>query len=397
MERISSANARLHDGGLALDHFDVRLRIGDGCRHFTAAEPQEFPKIIVARRTGPFARDVCARELQVRRRRIVQALSELRQAHGQGSHGVAEVVQHSFGKLGESRLKGLINQLSARVRHPLHHAIELLRKPRHLVAAGQIQARRQIRSPPDRHRVARDARERLEHHAIENDHQQYQHGDRRADEVDGGVGDGVMTARRDIARHIDAQIHQRPAVYVLKGAVDPRHIRGFEDLFTGGVAAVLDHRKSRLGPCAEHANLVRRQQAPENHHAHRLSDAAAVQHRCRGDHHHPAIGSDQTPRGLAVRQIPAPREIIGQRLAIREVEIDVLARCQILRRGQHQIAVQIADQQRIHLQLLHCDGSDIGAHEAAVRPLHVVDTRPPSCPNRPRSIPVHPGSYRAHS
>ena len=188
-----------------------------------------------------------------------------------------EIVQHALGEFGESGLKRLIDELPPRLRHALDHAVEFARQQRDLILPRKIQARREIRSLADRHGMARHAGQRLEHDAIEHDDQQQQHGDRRADQVQRGVGHGVLAARGDLARHIHAQRHQRPCRRCRRRTGRPGSARRFRP--TRSPAAdltVQQHRQGGLRLRADHLHLRRRQQPAHDHHA-----AAAVRCRCR--------------------------------------------------------------------------------------------------------------------
>ena len=101
-----------------------------------------------------------------------QPLAELRDAHPQRRHGIAEIVQHAFGEFGESRVKRLIDELPPRLLdHALDHAVEFARQAADLVAALQVQSGAEIRALADRYRMARHSGERLEDDAIEHDEQ----------------------------------------------------------------------------------------------------------------------------------------------------------------------------------------------------------------------------------
>ena len=76
-------------------------------------------------------------------------------------------MQHPLGKLGESGLKGLIHELAARLGHALHHAVEFMRQLADLVAAAEIEPRREVFTLADDDGVPCHLRQRIQNHAVQ--------------------------------------------------------------------------------------------------------------------------------------------------------------------------------------------------------------------------------------
>ncbi len=215
-------------------------------------------------------------EIHIARGRIAQPVAELRDPNAQRRHGISEVVQHPFGKFGKSGLERLIDELPARVRDTLDHPIELPCKHGNLVTPGNIQPSRQVRTLTDRHCVARHAGQGLENDAVERDDQKHQDRDRRADQVQRGIGHRALAALGDPTRHLDAKAHQRPVVDVQKGPGDLGRGVGLGDLLFAAGWSIGQHGEICLCLRADRLDLGRGEQPAHDDHPPR-----AARRRCR--------------------------------------------------------------------------------------------------------------------
>ena len=157
----------LHHRGLAHHHVDIYVRGPDDTGQLAAGQAQELIEIGLALGTVPALAAFGERALDIGGRCRPQLLLELGDAHGQRRHGIADVVQHAARELGHAGLETVVDQLASRLGDLADHAVELLRQRADLIAALEIQARRQVIAGADRGRVLRDLRQRREHRAVE--------------------------------------------------------------------------------------------------------------------------------------------------------------------------------------------------------------------------------------
>ena len=216
--------------------------------------------------------------------------------------------------------------------------------------------------------MSRHAGKRLEHHAVQDHHEQYEHDHRGADEVSRRIGNGGAPSCSDPSRHIDRQHRERPAVEVGQLLLDARRRIGLAHLVAQERPG---HRLERQGGlCArtQRPHVSRSHELAHDDHAEVLAAAAAVEDWGRGDHHQTPVGPDQSLRRLAGRKILAPGKIRGQ--AFESGKIQTRNRTDAGAR-KHHIAVEIRDHDRVHLELLQCDRRDVVAHERLARHLNV--------------------------
>ena len=146
-------------------------------RELPARQPHELLKI----RAAPPASTALAAEFRDRLRPHSSVGAARKRSRSLDSrttdrrHGIAEIVQNPLGELGECRLKGLVDHLSARFGHARNHSIKLARENANLVLPIEIQAPRQILARPDGHRMASHPCERGQNHTIQDHDQQNQH------------------------------------------------------------------------------------------------------------------------------------------------------------------------------------------------------------------------------
>ena len=233
----------------------------------------------------------------------------------------------------------------------LHHAVELARQDGNFVFAFEVEPDGRIGASADCDRVAGDPGQSIHDRAIqENDQQRDDHygGEH---EVPERVVHRRVSPPCDLARHVDAQRQDGPAVNVIEGVEDLHGTAGLDQPVPTPRIQSRDRRESCLRLSADLFDLARRQKSADDHHASRRPVPEAIQHRRGRGHQDPPVGLHKALNPPPLAEIRTPGKVGRQRPARGEVQIERLVGLQVERRRRDKVPARIAEYQRADVQI----------------------------------------------